>query len=161
SSDSTLGTFNPPSPTIATGQSSTTFTYQDTKAGTPTITASLGGLTSGTQQETATPGTATKLQILLPAEVDAPGTLTGKTAATPTAQTVTVAIANGIIINAVDDNWNVVPTATTHVTISSTDSNADIADDNGGGTDGNVTLASGTATLSSFTFHTAGSQTVT
>jgi len=46
-------TFTPASPlTIAGGSSSATFTYTDTKAGTPTITAAGSGLTSGTQQET-------------------------------------------------------------------------------------------------------------
>jgi hypothetical protein len=46
-------TFIPASPLmIASGSSSATFTYTDTKAGTPTITAAGSGLTSGTQQET-------------------------------------------------------------------------------------------------------------
>jgi aryl-phospho-beta-D-glucosidase BglC (GH1 family) len=38
--------------TIPTGSSTTTFTYTDGSAGTPTLTASASGLTSATQQET-------------------------------------------------------------------------------------------------------------
>src|SRR5206468_4234131 len=101
-----------------------------------------------------------KLLILLPGEVAAPGTATGKTAAAPTAQTAGTAIASGIVVNAVDANWNVVSTATPNVTISSTDSNATIADDNGV-TAGNLTLVAGTRTLSSFTFKTAATRTIT
>lgn len=40
--------------TIAAGSSSASFYYGDSKAGTPTITASASGLTSGTQSETIT-----------------------------------------------------------------------------------------------------------
>src|SRR5439155_22029853 len=109
---------------------------------------------------TVNTGAVTKLQILLPGEVAAPGTATGKTAATPTAQTAGTAIANGIVVNAVDANWNVVPSANPNVTISSTDTNAVIADDNIA-TAGNMTLVAGTGTLSSFTFKTAGTRTVT
>jgi uncharacterized repeat protein (TIGR03806 family) len=55
-------TFNPASPlTIAQGSSSATFTYTDTKAGTPTITCASSGLTSATQQETVTAAAANKL----------------------------------------------------------------------------------------------------
>src|SRR5439155_1175378 len=96
----------------------------------------------------------------LPGEVAAPGTATGKTAAAPTAQTAGTAIASGIVVNAVDANWNLVSTATPNVTISSTDSNATIADDNGV-TAGNLTLVAGTRTLSSFTFKTAATRTIT
>ncbi len=48
---------------IAAGSSTATFYYGDTKAGTPTITATATGLTSGTQQETVTAGTGTQLAI--------------------------------------------------------------------------------------------------
>src|SRR5207249_1426889 len=61
---------------------------------------------------------------------------------------------------AVDANWNVVAGATPNVSISSSDSNASIADDNGVPA-GNLTLVSGTRTLSSFTFKTAGTRTIT
>jgi autotransporter-associated beta strand protein len=49
--------------TIPHGSSTATFLYQDTVAGMPTITAAFGSLTSGTQQETVTPGTATRLVV--------------------------------------------------------------------------------------------------
>jgi hypothetical protein len=48
---------------IAAGSSTATFYYGDEKSGTPTITAAATGLTSGTQQETITGGTATQLAI--------------------------------------------------------------------------------------------------
>jgi prepilin-type N-terminal cleavage/methylation domain-containing protein len=44
--------------TIPAGSSSVSFYYGDTKAGTPTITAASAGVTSGTQAETITAGTA-------------------------------------------------------------------------------------------------------
>src|SRR5205085_2431217 len=96
-------------------------------------------------------------QILLPGEIAAPGTATGKTAATPTAQTAAIAITNGIVVNAVDANWNIVPSAVPNVTISSTDTNAIIADDNGV-TAGHMTLVAGTGTgkTGSPTSETAG-----
>src|SRR5213079_3356805 len=108
---------------------------------------------------TVNAGAATKLQILLPGETAAPGTATGKTGS-PTAQTAGTAIASGIVVNAVDANWNLVSTATTNVTITSSDANATIADDNGA-TAGNLTLVAGTRALSSFTFKTVGTRTVT
>src|SRR5439155_11099599 len=103
-------------------------------------------------------GAATKLQVLLPGETAAPGTPTGKTG-TPLAQVAGTAIANGIIVNAVDANWNIANTAVPNVTITATDSNASIADDNGG-TTGNMTLVAGTRTLSSLTFKTTGTRTI-
>src|SRR5439155_351997 len=96
---------------------------------------------------TVNAGVATKLQVLLPGETAAPGTPTGKTG-TPLVQTAGAAIANGIVVNAVDANWNVAGPATNNVTITATDSNASVADDNGG-TTGNMTLVSGTRALSS------------
>src|SRR5205823_275282 len=58
-------TFTPASPlTIPNGSSSVSFTYTDTKAGTPTITAastSPTAITSATQIETVNPAAATKL----------------------------------------------------------------------------------------------------
>src|SRR5207244_2227690 len=137
------------------------FTFKTT--GTRTVTATDAGsaLTASTSANvTVNAETVTKLQILLPGEVAAPGTATGKTASAPTAQTAGTAIASGIVINAVDSNWNVVSTATTNVTVTSSDANATIADDNGA-TAGNLTLVAGTRALSSFTFKTVGTRTVT
>src|SRR5206468_4110469 len=102
---------------------------------------------------TVNPGAVARLQILLPGETAAPGTATGKLGS-PTAQTAGTAIS--IIDRAVDTNWNLVTTSTPNVTITTSDSNAAIADDNGG-TPGNMTLVSGTRSLSSFLFKTAGS----
>src|SRR5258708_6076430 len=77
-----------------------------------TVTASdagAGGYTSNTSASlTVNAGAATKLQILLPGEVAAPGTGTGKTGAAPTAQAAGVAF--NVTVNSVDANWNVVST---------------------------------------------------
>src|SRR5205814_1326963 len=103
-----------------------------TTAGTATITASDISDNTRTANTspliTVTAGVVTKLQILLPGESSAPGAVSGKTG-TPTAQAVATAIINGIVVNAVDANWNIISTATTNVTITSSDSNAVIADD--------------------------------
>src|SRR5436190_2941022 len=104
-------------------------------------------------------GGAEKLQGLLPGETAAPGTPTGKTG-TPLAQVAGASIANGIVVNAVDANWNVAGLATNTVTLTTTDSNASVADDNSGAT-GNMSLVSGSGTLSSLTFKTAGTRTIT
>src|SRR5439155_25509879 len=49
------------SATIAAGASSASFWYADTKAASPTLTASASGLTSATQTETTLPATPTRL----------------------------------------------------------------------------------------------------
>jgi trimeric autotransporter adhesin len=55
-------TFAPVSPlSIPLGSSSVSFTYTDTKAGTPTITAQSASLTNGTQVETVNAAAAAKL----------------------------------------------------------------------------------------------------
>ncbi|MCB4757108.1 MAG: Ig-like domain-containing protein, partial [Elusimicrobia bacterium] len=59
------------------------------------------------------PGTARKLQIILPGEVAAPGTGTGKTAALPTDWM--AGVSSLVVVNVVDDNWNVVPDASLSV----------------------------------------------
>ena len=52
--------FSPASPQIAVGNSSVSFTYADSQAGTPTVTAHSGTLTDATQQETVvTPSSQT------------------------------------------------------------------------------------------------------
>ncbi len=48
---------------IPAGNSTASFFYGDTKAGTPVVTAAATGLTSGTQAETITGGTGTQLAI--------------------------------------------------------------------------------------------------
>jgi uncharacterized repeat protein (TIGR01451 family) len=105
-------------------------------------------------------GPVTKLQILLPGEAAAPGTSSGKSGA-PTAQTSGVAILNNVRVNAVDADWNVISGAAPDVVIGSSDGAASMADDNGAAA-GNLSLAAGAGTLSSFTFGTGGaSQTIT
>jgi hypothetical protein len=50
--------------TIPSGSSAVSFRYGDTKAGTPTLTASSTGLTSATQTATVTAGAAAKLAVI-------------------------------------------------------------------------------------------------
>src|SRR5207247_2544173 len=146
---------------VAGTRTLSSFTFKTAATRTITATDAAAVLATSTSANvTVNAGAVTKLQILLPGEVAAPGTATGKTAATPTAQTAGTAIGSGIVVNAVDANWNVVSTATTNVTITSSDANATIADDNGAAA-GNLTLVAGTGALSSFTFKTVGTRTVT
>src|SRR5262249_14966803 len=133
--------------------------------GTYPITISAGTLSAGNYNFTfvnsvltVTADAASKLLVLLPGETAAPGTPPGKTG-TPLDQTAGTALLNGVVVNAVDANWNLA-SSVANVTLSASDSNASIADDNGG-TSGNMTLVSGTRTLSSLTFKTAGTRTIT
>src|SRR5207247_1003803 len=130
--------------------------------GSQTITASDATDNTKTANTSASitvnAGPFAKLQLLLPGETAAPGTATGKTGS-PTSQTAGTAILGGVVVNAVDANWNVA-SSSANVTITSSDTNAAIADDNGA-TAGNLNLASGTGTLLSFTFKTAGTRTIT
>jgi hypothetical protein len=160
SSTDTNATF-PATTNLAAGTRVVSVTFKT--AGSQTLTAS--DITDGTKTPntspaiTVNPGALVKLQLLLPGEIAAPGSATGKTG-TPSAQIAGTTITNGIIVNAVDANWNLVSSATNNVTITSTDTNAVIANDNGAAA-GNITLAAGTKTLSTFTFKTAGARTVT
>src|SRR5439155_1378726 len=90
----------------------------------------------------------TKLQLLVPGETAAPGTVSGKTG-TPTARTAGVAFT--VTVNAVDANWNVMSSTDT-VGITSTDTNATLP--------GNAALASGTQ-MFNVTLKTAGTKTLT
>ncbi len=61
-STSSGGTFAPNSPlTIAAGAGTASFTYSDSKPGTPTVTASAGNLTADTQQFTVTAAASSSL----------------------------------------------------------------------------------------------------
>ncbi|MFA6469683.1 MAG: hypothetical protein WCW35_12350 [Bacteroidota bacterium] len=121
-------------------------------AGTATITAtntSDGLKTADTSPSiTINPGTINKLQILVPGEAAAPGTISGKTG-TPTNQ------ASGspltVTVNAVDANWNLV-SSTDVVAISSSDGAASLP--------ANAALVAGTNNYN-VTLNTAGAQTVT
>ncbi|HEV2392877.1 MAG TPA: hypothetical protein VG146_11020 [Verrucomicrobiae bacterium] len=90
-----------------------------------------------------------KLQVLMPGETAAPNTPTGKTG-TPLPQKVGVNF--NVIVNAVDQDWNVIPSVTDNVTFTSSDPNFAPPMD--------AALVNGTATFSPF-FATAGSQTLT
>ncbi len=131
------------------GQSTTTLTTVLDKAQTTTLTASDGTITGPASSSlTLNPGVFTKLQLLVPGEVAAPGTPSGKTG-TPTAQN--GGIAFNVTVNAVDDNWNLV-SASDIVGITSSDPSATLP--------ANAALVSGTKTFS-VTLNTSGSQTIT
>src|SRR5690606_8136260 len=132
---------------------SQTIFYLNTAAASPqTITASFSSgnnLGTGTNIINVTTGAATMLQVLMPGETAAPGTSTVKTG-TPAAQ---IAGNNIMVtINAVDENWNLVSTATPTVKITASDDNAELPD--------NTALTAGTRTFL-VTFKTAGNHTVT
>src|SRR5439155_2729798 len=119
-------------------------------AQTITMNFTAGGLTSATSSSTVvTPGAFAKLQLLVPGETAAPGTISGKTG-TPTATTAGTAFS--VTVRAVDAGWNLINSASDIVNVSSTDSNA--------GLPANTALVSGTRTLS-VTLKTAGTPTLT
>lgn len=90
-----------------------------------------------------------KLQILLPGETAAPGTPTGKTG-TPIPQTAGVPF--DVIVNAVDDNWNIASIALDVVRLTSSDEWAELPQQ--------AALVRGTITFT-VTLWTAGEQTIT
>ena len=94
-------------------------------------------------------GPFVKLQALMPNEVAAPGTASGKTGA-PTARTAGTSF--NVTVNAVDANWNKVNTITDTVGLTSSDAQAVLP--------ANVPLVAGTKVLA-ITLKTAPSQTVT
>jgi hypothetical protein len=93
--------------------------------------------------------TFAKLQLLLPGETSAPGTVSGKSGA-PAAQTAGTAF--NLTINAVDTYWNIATPIIDSVTFASSDSNATLPPA--------TLLVSGTKTLPC-TLKTAGTQTIT
>ena len=94
-------------------------------------------------------GAATKLQILLPGETAAPGTLAGKSG---TALAQTAGTPFTVTVNAVDATWNLVNTVTDTVRITSSDVNAILPFD--------AALVAGTQAFS-VTLKTGGTRTVT
>jgi hypothetical protein len=96
-----------------------------------------------------------KLQVLMPGEANAPGTVTGKTG-TPIAQAAGVPVS--VTVNAVDANWNIVTYCTDTVSITSSDSSA--SEETGNALPASGPLAQGTRTFSVL-FATPGSQTIT
>ena len=85
STTSANGTFTPSSLTIPAGSSSASFHYTDTAAGTPTITATVGGIGSATQQETVSPAATSEVVF------------------TTAPQTLTAGVASGTITIALED----------------------------------------------------------
>jgi hypothetical protein len=130
-----------------------TFVLTNNTAGNWTVTASdtthpeVTAATSGSF--TVNPGAFAKLQLLMPGEMAASGTTSGKTG---TASAQTAGTAFNVTVNAVDANWNPVNAVTDTVRISSSDANAALPAD--------TALVAGTRTLG-VTFNTAGSATVT
>lgn len=93
-------------------------TVRISNTGTFTITATETGTNSGVSNSFLV---VPKLQILVPGEIANPGSPTGKLG-TPLTQTQGVAFS--VTVNAVDEFWNLVATATDTVTITSSDAAA-------------------------------------
>ena len=120
-------------------------------AQTTTITATDGALTGvASSSVTVNIGALAKLQLLMPGETAAPGTVSGKTG-TPTPQVAGVAF--NVTVNGVDVDWNIVSVTGGNYTmqLSSSDTNATLS--------GNGHLNHGSVTFS-VTFGTAGNQTL-
>src|SRR5439155_18602824 len=121
-------------------------------AGSANITASdathFGVAASTSPTITVNVGAFTKLQLLLPGETNAPGTVTGKIG-TPSPEN--AASAFTLIVNAVDANWNLANTVTHTVSITSSDVAATLPS--------NAALVAGTQVFG-FTFGSGGTQSV-
>ncbi|MFN8622844.1 MAG: hypothetical protein U0869_19070, partial [Chloroflexota bacterium] len=129
-----------------------TFTSKAYKAGYPVYTATdlAGILASGTSADIdIDPGTAVKLQVLLPGQAADPGTDDGVIGSPFDQPLGTVVDAT---VNAVDAYWNIDTTATPTVHLTSSDTLAALPSD--------TALVAGTGVLV-ITFHVAGTQTVT
>ncbi|HYV31763.1 MAG TPA: hypothetical protein VEO53_11750, partial [Candidatus Binatia bacterium] len=141
----------PASAALVSGAKSLSVTLKT--AGSATLTAS--DITHPAIQNSTTPplavvaGPLAKLQLLVPGEIAAPGTSTGKSGA-PTAQTAGTAFS--VTVNGVDANWNLVTNATDTVGLTSSDSNASLP--------ANGALLNGTG-IFNLTLKTAGNRTVT
>ena len=140
---------------IAKGANSVTIpgvTYSKAETGvrlTAARTSGMSPLASGPSAAfTVVAGVFTKLQALVPGEIAAPGTASGKTG-TPTAQMAGTLFT--LTVNAVDANWNVVA-STDVVGITSSDPAATLP--------ASAALVAGTRTFS-VTLNTVGSRTVT
>jgi hypothetical protein len=130
------------SATIVTGQNVASFFYSDTKAASPTITASATGLTSATQTETVNPGPPAALVYVTQ----------------PTGTSINTALAPAVVVNIQDTFGNVVTSSTAPITITSSSTST------GAGTvSGTTTVAAsnGVATFSNLRFTIAGTYTLT
>jgi hypothetical protein len=131
---------------IASGSSTATFYYGDTKVGTPTITAAASGLTSATQQETVTPASAHQL-------VFTTGSMTGPTSASTNLGPMTVQE---------EDSFGNLTTSAETVSLSSTSSGAEFSTTLGGTSVSSVAIASGSSTATFYYGDTkAGTPTIT
>ena len=149
----TLG--GPLAGSIAKGANAVTIsgvTYSKAETGvrlTAARTSGMSPLASGSSAAfTVVAGTFTKLQVLVPGEIAAPGTTSGTTG-NPTTQMVGSPFT--VTVNAVDPNWNVV-TSTDVVGITSSDPAATLP--------ASAALVGGTRTFS-VTLNTVGGRTVT
>ena len=134
---------------FASGQSTTTLMTALSKAQMTTLTVSDGTITGPASSSlTVNPGAFTKLQLLVPGEVAAPGTPSGKTG-TPTSQNGGAAFS--VTVNAVDANWNLL-SASDIVGITSSDPSATLP--------ANAALVNGAKTFS-VSLIASGSHTIT
>jgi hypothetical protein len=91
-------------------------------ANTINLSFSGSGLTNVTSANiVVSPAAFSQLQLLVPGETAAPGTVSGKTG-TPSAQT--AATGFGVTVNAVDSYWNLVNTVNASVGLNSSDATA-------------------------------------
>jgi hypothetical protein len=107
-----------------------------TKAGSGVTITATNGSTGSSAAFLVNPGTAAKLQVLMPGETAAAGSTTGKTGS-PSTQTAGVAVT--VTVNAVDANWNLVSSTHT-IAITATDASAVLP--------ANAALVAGTKTFS-------------
>lgn len=110
--------------------------------------AVLAGLLLGIATATAAAGPYTRLQVLLPGESAAPGTVSGKTG-TPRAQTSGVPFS--VTVRACDSGWNTVPGVTNALQVLSSDASATLPP--------STQLANGAVTVT-VTFNAGGTFTV-
>jgi hypothetical protein len=95
---------------------------------------------------------ASRLQVLLPGETSAPGTLTGKTGTPDTTLAISGNSQAAVTVNLCDETWHILASATDRVHLTCTDLGAWVSDD--------VALVGGTGTLY-VNFYTPGTYTVT
>jgi len=130
---------------IPAGSSSATFYYGDTKAGTPTISAS-GGLTSGGQTETVTPAGVAKLVLTT----------------TPVSGAASSSATLGPITVAEQDTFNNATTTAETITLSTTSAGGVFASTSGASTTTSITISAGSSSTSFFYGDVnAGSPTIT
>lgn len=114
----------PPNPTLVDGLAVADVTFQTAGMWSATATdTAAGGLTGNTSSTVGVDtSAATQLLVLLPGEEHAPGTPTGKTGS-PDPETWTAGVRLPVTVLAVDEYFNVVPSAEQEFTVSVTDPN--------------------------------------